>query len=92
MTSHVSTPSYTCGAIWCVNRRDGSRVAVQMSFSHTDTVSRPEVVESRIAWLLAQKYKTTASTDYVIGNLKAIVNSISGQKLSGKYRSIYCMQ
>ncbi|KAK2166222.1 hypothetical protein NP493_1326g00001 [Ridgeia piscesae] len=68
--------------------KDGNRVAVQMAFSHTDTVSRPEVVESRIAWLLAQKYKTTASSSYVIGNVKAIVRSTSGQKLSVKILTV----
>ena len=85
-------PSYTCGSIWCVNRKDGSKVAVQMEFSHTDAVSRPEVVESRIAWILAQKYEETASSFGGTGNLKAIVRSKSGQNLSGKYRCIYRVQ
>ena len=84
--------SYTCGAIWCVNRKDGDRVAVQIEFSHTDDESRPEVVESRIAWILAQKYKATTSSSYKVGNLKAIVRSESGQSISGKFRCIYCVQ
>ncbi|KAI0234782.1 hypothetical protein LSAT2_014864 [Lamellibrachia satsuma] len=58
---------------------DNGHVALRSEISHTDAHSRPEVVQSRIAWLLAQKFAVAKTPLNLIGKLKAIVPIAGGQ-------------
>ena len=62
-----------------MSREDNGHVALRSEISHTDAHSRPEVVQSRISWLLAQKFAVAKTPLNLIGKLKAIVPIAGGQ-------------